>query len=478
MSDARAFGPWFEGDSWNAWKAVLRAAFALPMSPDELVTFAELAGGRAPPRRRVSELVVIAGRRCGKDSIASMLAANAAVIEENHLGRLRPGEQAFIYLIAADRDQARVVEQYTRSYFREIPDLANMVTRETRHGLELSNGVAISIATNSFRQTRGRTLLLAILDECAFYRDESSASPDIELYRALSPSLSTLPGSMMILISSPYKNSGLLHQKFKASFGKDDDRVLVINASSLQLNPLLDPAEIAAKRELDPEAAKAEWDGLFRDDVSNLLPSELIEASVDVGVTVRPPRPGVQYRSGTDPSGGVRDSFVTAICHDEDGVAVLDCLVEIRAPFNPAEATKHLADVLKSYGLTSTVGDRYAVEWVVSAFAKEGIEYVHADRDRSAIYLGVLPKFTSGQVRLLDDRRLISQFCGLERRTSTGGRDRVDHAEGSFDDCANAAALAMLGGGVDETREFVQAWGNEGMLAEYDREQAEKRRAA
>ena len=124
-----------------------------------------LAGGRAPPRKRVSELFVIAGRRCGKDSIASMLVAHAAAIEENHRGRLRRGEQAFISLIAADRDQAKVVERYTRSYFHEIPDLAAMVTRETRHGVELNNGVAITIATNSFRQTRGRTLLLAILDE-------------------------------------------------------------------------------------------------------------------------------------------------------------------------------------------------------------------------------------------------------------------------------------------------------------------------
>jgi hypothetical protein len=34
MSDANCFGPWFEGESWNAWKAILKAAFALPMAPD------------------------------------------------------------------------------------------------------------------------------------------------------------------------------------------------------------------------------------------------------------------------------------------------------------------------------------------------------------------------------------------------------------------------------------------------------------
>jgi hypothetical protein len=66
MTDEACFGPWFapggEGDSWAAWKSVLKAAFALPMSPAELVTFGELAGGRSPPTKRVRELIVTAGR--------------------------------------------------------------------------------------------------------------------------------------------------------------------------------------------------------------------------------------------------------------------------------------------------------------------------------------------------------------------------------------------------------------------------------
>jgi phage terminase large subunit-like protein len=214
----------------------LKAAFAIPMTEEELVVFGELAGGRDPPTRRVRELYVVAGRRSGKDSIASMLAANAAAIEQNHLGRLRPGELAHVLCIACDRDQAKIVEGYTRSFFTEIDDLRRMVVRETRSGIELNNRVAISIATNSFRQARGRTVLLAILDECAFYRDESSASPDVEVYRALTPSLATVPGSMLVAISSPYKRSGLLYDKWKAHFGKASDNVLCWREITLPMN--------------------------------------------------------------------------------------------------------------------------------------------------------------------------------------------------------------------------------------------------
>jgi hypothetical protein len=37
---------------------------------------------------------------------------------------------------------------------------------------------------------------------------------------------------------------------------------------------------------------------------------------------------------------------------------------------------------------------------------------------------------------------MVSQFVGLERRTSRGGRDSIDHAPGGHDDVANAVAGA------------------------------------
>jgi hypothetical protein len=102
-----------------------------------------------------------------------------------------------------------------------------------------------------------------------------------------------------------------------------------------------------------------------------------------------------------------------------------------------------MAEALKSYGLTKTVGDKYAAGWVVDAFAKEGITYEHSERDRSQGYLDALPLFTSGRVRLIDNARLVGQFSALERRSTPVGRDRVDHGPGGHDDLCNAAALAL-----------------------------------
>jgi hypothetical protein len=132
-----------------------------------------------------------------------------------------------------------------------------------------------------------------------------------------------------------------------------------------------------------------------------------------------------------------------AVAHNEDGVAVLDNLVEIRAPFNPTSATEQIAGTLRAYGLRHTVGDKYAAAWVVDAFSKLGVRYEHSERDRSSVYLDALPLFTSGRARLLQNNRLVTQFASLERRTSPVGKDRVDHGVGGHDDLANSCAGAL-----------------------------------
>jgi hypothetical protein len=248
---------------------------------------------------------------------------------------------------------------------------------------------------------------------------------------------------MIIGISSPYRKLGLLYKKFKKHFGKNDD-VLVIQAPTRSLNPTIPQSLIDRELADDPAGASAEWMAQFRDDIGGWLALETIEAAVDSGVTVRRPSLSHVYRAAADPSGGSKDSFTAAVAHNEGGVAVLDCILEIKPPFNPSEAVAQITAMLRAYNLAEVTGDAYAAEWVVSAFAGNGILYRHSERNRSEIYRDTLPLFTSGRARLLDNQKLISQFAGLERKTSTMGKDRIDHGPGGHDDICNSAALAMV----------------------------------
>lgn len=95
----------------------------------------------------------------------------------------------------------------------------------------------------------------------------------------------------------------------------------------------------------------------------------------------------VRMEFAISPSGGAADSFTCAIAHNDNNTAVLDCLVEIKAPFNPDSATIDFAAALKSYGLDKTTADHYAAQWLVAALARHGITLTHSERDRSTIYL-------------------------------------------------------------------------------------------
>ena len=447
MEDPALFAPWFPGATWNAWRAILKAAFALPMNAKEIVFFRSVAE-RDPPTERVSELWIVAGRRGGKDSVASVIAAHTAALFEE-TGQLRPGERALVMCLATDRDQAKIVLNYARSYFTDIPLLQGMIERETAYGFELSNKIDIAVSTNSFRAVRGRPVLLAILDECAFWRDDNSAMPDEETYNALKPGTATMPGSMIIGISSPYRKAGLLFKKYRAHYGKPG-KVLVIKAPTELLNPTIDPAIIAEAMLEDPAAARAEWMAEFRDDIAAFVTQEAVDACVSPGVLERARVQGQKYQAFCDPSGGANDSMTLAIGHSQlapDGktsIAVLDAVREIRAPFSPDTAVTEFATLLKTYGIRTVKGDRYAAEWVVTAFKKVGIEYRPADLNKSEIYRDFLPRLNSGEVDMLDNKRLVTQLLGLERRTARGGRDSIDHASGAKDDLVNAAAGCLV----------------------------------
>ncbi len=78
----------------------------------------------------------------------------------------------------------------------------------------------------------------AVVDESAFLRSDESALPDLELARALRPALLTLNG-LMLVISSPHRKVGLLHDGYKRYFGNDVMRRARIYI--LRLEPAAEP---------------------------------------------------------------------------------------------------------------------------------------------------------------------------------------------------------------------------------------------
>ncbi len=452
--EAPAFlGPHFVGDSWRTWKACLRAAYALPMTRRDRKTFAAVSGIRQPPRRPVDAFVSVVGRGGGKDSVASAIATFEAVRVDQK--RLRPGERGTVLCLAVDRDQAAIVFRYIAAYFQRVPLLERMVERITNDSIELSNGAEIVVGTNSYRSVRGRTLVCVIFDEVAYWRDEGSANPDSEVDNAVTPGLARWPGSKKILISSPYRRAGLLYQKWTDSFGKDDDSCLVVHGGTLQFNNTFPSGVIDRELKKDRERARAEYLAEWRDDLVSFIDRAAVEAMrADRGCFERSPVMGISYHAFLDPaSGGGGDSMTLAIAHREkDGAIVVDCVREARPPFDPAVRSAEFAATAKSYGCHKLTKDNWAVGFVDAIFKQHGIACEPASKNRSELYLELLPLVNARRVNLLDNERCVDQFCALERRVARSGKDSVNHPErGGHDDVINSVAGAVfLAGGLPQ----------------------------
>jgi hypothetical protein len=424
--------------TWQAWRAFLCALFGLPMTDAEVSIFRQCTDWSSPPGRPFTEAWLVCGRRAGKSFTLAMVAVFLACFREWR-PHLAPGERATLMIIATDRKQARVIFRFVKGLL-SIPMLSKLIARESAQEIELRNGVTIEIHTASFRSTRGYTLCAVLCDELAFWPSDDSAEPDYAVLDALRPGLGTLPGAMLLCASSPYAQSGALYDAYRRYYGQDDSPVLVWRAATRTMNPTFPQAAIDAAMVRDPASAASEYLAEFRTDVQAFISRDAVEQCVPRGVFERAPIEGVRYFAFVDPSGGSSDSMTLAIGHREKDVLIVDCLRERRSPFSPEAVVAEFVTMIRRYHTATVRGDRYAGEWPREQFRKLGVEYFSADKVKSDLYLAALPVIMSGKVDLLDNQHLISQLCGLERRTGRGGRDSVDHRPGAHDDLANAVA--------------------------------------
>jgi hypothetical protein len=255
---------------------------------------------------------------------------------------------------------------------------------------------------------------------------------------------------MLLMASSPYAKRGELYAAYRRHYGSEGARVLVWKADTRAMNPRIDPWIIDEAYASDPEAARAEYGAEFRDDLADFVTRETVDAITMWGRREFPPIPGIDYNAFCDPSGGVSDAMTLAVAHLAEGATcVLDAVLEIRPPFDPEAAVAECAALLRRFGISRVLGDRYAGEWPAARFREHGIEFEQSARPKSEIYHDLLPLLNAKRVELLDDPRLAAQLVGLERRTARSGRDSIDHTPGGHDDLANAVAGVLVGLDLD-----------------------------
>lgn len=118
---------------------------------------------------------------------------------------------------------------------------------------------------------RGYSIVAALCEEIAFWENaEDSANPDAEILAALRPAMATIPGALLLAISSPYARRCELWRAYERNYGKDSP-VLAWQADTRSMNPAVDPAVIAKAYDEDESRAEAEYGAQFRRAVENFL---------------------------------------------------------------------------------------------------------------------------------------------------------------------------------------------------------------
>jgi hypothetical protein len=428
--------------TWRTWLVTLKATFGLKLNRQERRTFESIAGSRQPPRRKVAQLWAIAGRGGGKSRIAAAIAVFIAVFLKH---RLDPGEVGYVLVLAASRDQASVVFNYARSFFIKSAILRKLIRHITATEIFLTSGIVIAVHTNSYRVVRGKSLLAVVADEIAFWRSEESANPDLEVYRAIRPSLART-GGMLVAISTPYRRSGLLYARYKDHYAKDGD-VLVVKGGTDQFNPTINKQVIFQEVKADPEGARSEWHAEFRSDVSALFDESVLDDAVDHSRPQELPPRQYRYYAFADASAGRHDAFTFCIGHLEGAKGeerfICDVLRGRSAPFDPRSTAWEFAHLARQYNCGRVIGDAFAGEWVSAAFRDCGISYDTSPLAKSSLYLEALPAFNRGAVSIPDQERLLRELRSLERRVHRSGKDMVDHPKHGSDDYANALCGAL-----------------------------------
>jgi hypothetical protein len=244
-----------------------------------------------------------------------------------------------------------------------------------------------------------------------------------------------------MLGSSVYRKCGYMYRRYGELHGNDESEdTLCWFARSTTMNPRLPRHIVDAALAENPAKARAEFENIWREDIADFIPADVIASCTDFGTYERAPIARVKYFAFADAAGGTgQDAFAFAIGHRETSY-VLDVAREFRPRFVPAQIIAELAQLCRMYSITEVVGDKYAIGFHEAEWRTHGIRFTACEHTSSENYLALLPILLAGRARLVDSKTLRSQLAALERRVGAADHETISHPQhaSAHDDVACA----------------------------------------
>jgi hypothetical protein len=117
LTDPALFGKTFSAPSFWTWRVVAKLIDGIPLTePREIELFKQCTGRSELPSKPVGRLILLAGRRAGKDRFLSAVAVWRAALCCDWRHYVSAGEQAVVILLGADKKQAGILRRYSKAF--------------------------------------------------------------------------------------------------------------------------------------------------------------------------------------------------------------------------------------------------------------------------------------------------------------------------------------------------------------------------
>jgi hypothetical protein len=399
-------------------------------------------------------LTWVIGGRSGKSYLGALAILWRGLVSD--LTQLAPGEEATGLIVCPDLRLARHTLQYIRGAVK-LPQVASAIKLKGDSSdnctIERPDGKCVTFsalpATSGGSAVRARTLVAAMLDECAFFRDDDYAVNDRDIYQAVSPRV-TIPGGFTLSSSTPWAEAGLLHEDWAENWGHPESGVAAHVSTGLMRadSPVL-LAEIEHSRNKDPKNAAREFDAQFGV-VSNGLffPSETVATSIQTGQIIIPVAPKARVLIVCDASFSQQseDKFgwaaVTSAADpydragDEKRARRLTVVHECDAwevDRSPREMARRLRDeVCERYGTRQIIIDQFSDLAFAELCSDVGllvdiVKWVGGDSEDSKAerYRRTRTSMLSGQLHLPDSPVLKKDLAACKSKLLPGGGESI-----------------------------------------------------
>lgn len=410
-------------------------------------------------------VAVVFGGRGGKTYLGALRGLHLALTTP--LDNLAPGQEAKVWFIAPDKPLSSEALNFVRGVIDQHPKLKRLVVVDNTERIVLLVGgrrVAFEIkaASRMGTGTRGRVILFAMMDECAFFKDEGGAVNDKDIFEAIAPRV--MMGGQLLLPSTPWAETGLLWDLYSLNW-ESPQTALSAHAPTRAMRSNVDILrQVEDAYERNPDNARREFGAEFLGTGTVCwFDAKQLRACVDPSLEeARAPLPGDWVACAADLAFN-KNSSTAAVAHrpandtglssgagDPGPEVLLADLFEVQPapglPLRPSQVCSDVAAFVLRHQGAAAVADGHYKETLREALEEAELVLREAPSETSVPWVTFRNLVRQGRVRLPPHKLLLQQLEAVRWKALAGGRVQIvlpRTKDGRHGDLAQVAALAI-----------------------------------